>query len=131
MARPQTRTDSREAVIGRSTRVRGRISGEGSLLVEGAVEGDVTVTGDLVVGDAARLASNVDASTVTVRGELEGDIRARGVVRVEAGGRVRGDVSGEALALEDGAEFVGRIDAEFDLPAELGGGATTGGGRRR
>ena len=97
-------------MIGRATRIRGRISGDGDLVIEGNVEGDI------------------DVGTVTVRGEVDGDIRARGAVRVESGGRVRGDVFGE-FSLEDGAEFVGNISADFDMPAELGG--TTGGGKRR
>lgn len=96
-------------MIGRSTRIRGRISGDGDLVIEGTVEGDV------------------DVGTVTVRGEVDGDIRARGSVRVEAGARVRGDVFGE-FSLEDGAEFVGSIQADFEMPAELGG---TSSGKRR
>ena len=55
--------------------------------------------------------------------------KASGVVRIEAGTRVRGDVAGESFSLEEGAEFVGRLDASFELPAELSGGS--GGGRRR
>lgn len=109
MARSTTRGDAREAVIGRSTRIRGRITGDGDLVIEGTVEGDV------------------DVGTVTVRGEVDGDIRARGAVRVESGARVRGDVSGE-FSLEEGAEFVGNIASDFEMPAELGG---SGGGKRR
>jgi cytoskeletal protein CcmA (bactofilin family) len=110
MARSTTRSDAREAVIGRSTRIRGRISGDGDLVIEGNVEGDI------------------DVGTVIVRGEVDGDIRARnGAVRIESGGRVRGDVSGE-FSIEEGAEFVGNIEADFDMPAELGGSA---GAKRR
>lgn len=115
------RTSGSEAVIGRSTRVRGRISGDGDLLVEGTVEGDIALQGDLTVGEGARTVSNVDAAAVTIRGELEGDIRASGVVHIESGARVRGDVRGESIAIDDGAEYVGRLDAEFELPTELGG----------
>jgi cytoskeletal protein CcmA (bactofilin family) len=109
MARSTTRTDAREAVIGKATRVRGRISGDGDLVIEGNVEG------------------GIDVGTVTVRGEVDGDIRARGTVRVEAGGRLRGDVTGE-FSIEEGGEFVGNVDADFEMPAELGG---SGGGKRR
>ena len=99
-------------MIGRSTRVRGRVTGEGDLRVEGQVEGDVSVKGAL-----------------TISGELEGDIRAEGgTVHLEAGSKVRGDITGESVSMDEGAEYVGNLNAEFELPAELGG-AT--GGRRR
>lgn len=131
MARARSGSESaREAVIGRATRVKGRISGEGDLLVEGSVEGDISVRGDVTIAEGARGASNVDAESVTVRGELEGDVRASGLVRIEAGARVRGDVHGDSVAIDEGAEFVGRLDADFELPPELTGGSG-GGGRRR
>jgi cytoskeletal protein CcmA (bactofilin family) len=117
-----------EAVIGRATRVRGRVSGDGDLVVDGTIEGDIAIRGDLTIGEGARAASGIEANAVTIRGEVEGDVQARGVVRIESGARVRGDVRGESFSLEEGAEFAGRLDAEFDLPAELGGGAS---GRRR
>ena len=117
-----------EAVIGRSTRVRGRVSGDGDLRLEGTVEGDISLTGELTITDGARATSNVEARGVTVGGELEGVIRANGLVRIESGARVRGDIQGELVAIDDGAEFNGRLLAEFDLPEELGG---SSGGRRR
>jgi len=115
-------------VIGRSTRVRGRVSGDGDLRLEGTVEGDISLTGELTITDGARATSNVEARGVTVGGELEGDIRANGLVRIESGARVRGDIQGELVAIDDGAEFNGRLLAEFELPEELGG---SSGGRRR
>ncbi len=129
MARAGRQDAANGAVIGRTTRVRGRVTGDGDLTVDGTIEGDIAVRGDLVVGDGARASSSVDANAVTIRGELEGDIRARGLVRIEAGAKVHGDVQGESFALDEGAEFTGRLEAEFELPAELSGG--TASGRRR
>jgi cytoskeletal protein CcmA (bactofilin family) len=128
MARTNTGGGS-EAVIGQSTRVRGRVSGEGDLRLEGSVEGDITLTGDLTIVEGGRAASNVEAHAVTVSGELEGDVRSQGgLVRIEAGARMRGDIHGESVAIDDGAEFNGRLVSDFELPPELGG---SGGGRRR
>jgi len=127
-ARSGVSGEGREAIIGRTTRVRGRVSGDGDLLIEGSVEGDIAVRGDLTIAEGGRATSSIEADAVTLRGELDGDVRARGLVRIEAGARVRGDVQGESVALEEGAEFVGNLDAAFELPAELGG--TTGGRRR-
>jgi cytoskeletal protein CcmA (bactofilin family) len=131
MARTPGRTNaSGEAAstVGRTTRIRGRVTGDGDLLIEGNVEGDITVTGDLTIAEGGRATSTIEAAAVTLRGELDGDVRATGAVRIEAGARVRGDMQGESVSLEEGAEFVGRLDAPFDLPAELGG---TSSGRRR
>ena len=116
-----------EAVIGRAARVRGRITGDGDLRVEGSVDGDIVLRGDLVIADGARSTSNVEAQAVTVEGELEGDVRAAGLLRVGASARVRGDLRGDAIAIEEGAEIDGRLDADFELPPELSGSA----GRRR
>jgi cytoskeletal protein CcmA (bactofilin family) len=116
-----------EAVIGRSTRVRGRVSGDGDLRLDGALEGDVALGGDLVISEGARATSNVEARAVTIGGELEGDVRAQGLVHLEAGARVRGDIHSESVAIDEGAEFDGQLSgADFELPPELGGG-----GRRR
>ncbi|MBX3190668.1 MAG: polymer-forming cytoskeletal protein [Labilithrix sp.] len=124
----KARSSGGEAVIGRTTRVRGRVSGDGDLVVEGNVEGDISVGGDLTIAEGGRATSTVEAQAVTLRGELEGDVIARGVVHIETGARVRGDVKGESVAIDEGAEFVGRLDADFELPPELTGG---GEGRRR
>ena len=115
-------------IIGAGARVRGRITGDGHLTVEGQVEGDITLRGDLVVADGASVTSNIDAQSVTVAGTLEGDVSARGPVKIAAGARVRGDMHGEHIAIEEGAQFAGRLDCEFDLPPELSGG---GGSRKR
>ncbi len=120
-----------QAVIGRTTRVRGRVSGDGDLVIEGNVEGDINVRGDLTIAEGGRATSTIEASAVTLRGELDGDVRASGVVRIEAGARVRGDMQGESVSLEEGAEFVGRLDATFDLPSELSGAGDSAARRSR
>ncbi len=109
------------SVLGRGTRVRGRVSGEGDLRVEGAVEGDVNLTGELLVEDGAEIQGNVEALAVTISGGLTGDVMARGPIVIRASAKVSGKLGGTEISLEEGADFSGRIEAIFDMPPELGG----------
>jgi cytoskeletal protein CcmA (bactofilin family) len=125
MAQARTTTrggEAREARVGSGARIRGKIHGEGDLLIEGHVEGDVAIRGDLTIAEGASVSSEaVEAQAVTIAGTLQGDVAATGQVRLAAGARVRGNVRGSAVSIEDGARFSGRLDCEFDLPPELGG----------
>jgi cytoskeletal protein CcmA (bactofilin family) len=122
MAQPRTAvTNHNEARIGPGARVVGRVTGDGNLVVEGRVEGEIVVRGDVTIDSGGSVASNVEAHTVFVAGTLEGDVNASGAVAVRAGAKVRGDLRGTEVTLEEGAEFAGRLDCEFSLPAELEG----------
>jgi len=73
------------------------------------------------VAEGASVTSGaVEAASVTIAGVLEGDVAATGTVRLAAGARVRGNLRGSSVAIDDGARFSGRLDCEFDLPPELG-----------
>jgi cytoskeletal protein CcmA (bactofilin family) len=108
-----------EARIGSGTRVRGRVTGDGNLVVEGRVEGEITVRGDLTIDSGGSVVSDIDANAVVVSGSLEGNVSAKSTVTVRAGAHVRGDLRGTEVTLEEGAEFAGRLDCEFTLPDEL------------
>jgi len=126
------RADAREARIGSSAHVRGRIRGEGSLLVEGHVEGDLAIQGDLTIAEGASVKSEaVEAHAVNIAGTLEGDVVASGPVRVAAGAQVSGNLRGSAVAIDDGARYAGRLDCDFELPPELGGGSRASRGEAR
>jgi cytoskeletal protein CcmA (bactofilin family) len=121
-ARTTTRSDGQGARIGSAARVRGRIHGDGDLLVEGHVEGDLAIRGDLTIAEGGVVISKaVEAQSVTIGGTLEGDVAASGPVRLVTGAKVRGNLRGSAVAIDEGARFSGRLDCEFDLPPELGG----------
>jgi cytoskeletal protein CcmA (bactofilin family) len=129
MAQTRTTTAGRgaqEARVGSAARVRGRVHGDGDLVVEGHVEGNVTLRGDLTIADGGRVeAESVSAHAVLVAGTLEGHLVATGPVRFSASARVRGDVQGGPVAIDDGARFSGKLDCEFEMPPELGGASSS------
>jgi cytoskeletal protein CcmA (bactofilin family) len=133
MAQARTHKSNRDAsdasTIGAGARIRGRVTGDGDLVVAGHIEGDILVRGDVTIADGASCTSNVEGHEVTVAGTLSGDVSASGGVTIGASARFRGNVRGGAITLEDGASFAGRIDCDFELPEGLG--AATGSPARR
>lgn len=108
------------ALIGESTRIRGRVNGSGDLRVDGQVNGEILLSqGDLTLGESARVDATVRADNIHVSGQLEGDVQTQGQLTVASGASVRGNVRAKTLTLEEGANFSGQLDADFDLPAEL------------
>lgn len=122
MAQARTTNRTSEARIGAGARVRGRIHGEGDLIVEGQVDGNVALRGDLTIAEGAVVSSDqIEAHAVTISGALEAEVTASGPVRLTPTARVRGNLRGSAVVIDDGARFAGRLESEFELPPELGG----------
>ena len=113
------RGEETASILGRGARVRGRVAGDGDLRVEGQVEGDVAISGELTIEEGATVTGDVGAGDLIVGGTLRGDVAARGAVAVRATAHVEGNLGGAEVSLDEGASFHGRIDAEFDLPSEL------------
>jgi cytoskeletal protein CcmA (bactofilin family) len=129
-ARTSRAASGGESSIGAGARIRGRVTGDGDLVVAGHVEGDILVRGDVTIEAGGSCASNVEGHEVTVAGSLSGDVAATGAVTIGATGRVRGNVRGSAFSMEDGAAFAGRVECDFELPDGLGEGAAHAGRRR-
>jgi len=108
------------AVIGKSVQVRGEVKGNEDLLVEGLVEGALTLSdGRLTIGSQARVQANVTARDVIVQGTLLGDIHASGRVELRTGSTVTGDIQAARLSIEENAIFSGKV--ELNNSASPGG----------
>lgn len=96
-------------VIGQGSRIRGRISGATDLEIAGYVEGEVEVSGELVVDVPGRVAANLTAQRLVVRGAVKGDLSATEAVILEDGARVVGDVRAPRIVIAPGALLRGYV----------------------
>ncbi len=103
------------ACIGSSLEIKGRISAEEDLQIDGKVEGPVSVRGHrLTVGRSGQLSSEVTSRELVVFGKVTGNINVTDRVEIKKDGAVVGDIQTTRISIEDGAIFKGRI--EIDRP---------------
>ena len=99
------------ATIGSSILVKGDLSGEEHLLIQGRVEGQITLDGnDLTIGSRGRVKADVHAKVISVEGEVRGNLFGEEKIVIRKTGNVKGSLVAPRVSLEDGATFKGSID---------------------
>ena len=99
--------------IGQSIHIKGELTGNEDLTIEGKVEGKVFLKDhNLTVGANGKIVAEIQAKTVMVLGEITGNITADDKVEVAATGTMRGDIQAPRVVLADGAKFKGAIDMD-------------------
>jgi cytoskeletal protein CcmA (bactofilin family) len=108
--------------------IRGEIKGGEDLIVDGRVEGTVTLSESrLTIGPNANVAADLTARDVLILGQVQGNIVASGRVELRAGSTVEGDVHALRLAIEDNAVFRGKVDLTQGAKNREGVASTSGG----
>ncbi len=96
--------------IGPKIKLKGVLTGTEDIVVEGAVEGSIELNDHAVsIGPQAVIQANTKGKTVTVEGQLEGNIEASELITVKQMSHVTGTLKAERVTMEDGAKFRGGI----------------------
>jgi cytoskeletal protein CcmA (bactofilin family) len=108
------RTEVRNvANIGKSIYVKGELSGNEDLVIDGKVEGKIVLAGHSVtIGQSGTVTAEIQAKAVVVHGQVKGNVTAEDRVEVAATGTMQGDVRAPRVVLADGAKFRGSIDMD-------------------
>jgi len=105
--------------LGPSLFVKGEISGDEDLFIDGTVEGVVRLNKrTLMIGPRANVKADITAGEVVVKGNLKGNILARGRIEVRNDGSVTGDLTTPQVFIEEGALFKGSIEIEKSTEKE-------------
>ena len=116
--------DRATARLGPSLHVKGEISGNEDLMIEGSVEGLVQLDErKLTVGATAKLTADIIAREVVVYGTVKGNLRAKDRIEIKKDGSVNGDLTTARIMIEDGAYFKGSIEIDKSAEKETGASA--------
>lgn len=98
-------------VIGKSVTIRGQMSGQEDLFMDGAIEGTIQLSdGRLTIGPNARVQADLQARDVVIYGRVDGKVRATGRIELRDSAAVRGDLFAERLSIEENATVKGRVE---------------------
>ncbi|MCP3954903.1 MAG: polymer-forming cytoskeletal protein [Desulfobacterales bacterium] len=94
--------------LGKDTVFDGTLKFEGTIRVDGLIKGRIEAPkGTLVVGETARLESNIHVASITISGEVRGDITADRKIDINVPGRVFGNIQAPTVVVQEGVVFAG------------------------
>ncbi len=116
--------DRSTARLGASLHVKGEISGNEDLLIDGSVEGLIQLDErKLTIGATAKVTADIIAREVVVYGNVKGNLRAKDRIEIKKDGSVNGDLTTARIMIEDGAYFKGSIEIDKTSEKESTGSA--------
>jgi cytoskeletal protein CcmA (bactofilin family) len=89
--------------------IRGELDTDGTVRVEGRVEGPMHRVGTLIVGAGGYVVGDVEAKDVVVAGQIQGNVHATGRLEIEAGASVIGQIHANIMVLREGAAIHGQV----------------------
>ena len=103
--------------------MKGELSGDEDVTVEGRVEGMVSLNRGLTIGKTGVLEADVRALNVIVHGRVVGNIIAEGRVEIHPTGKLEGNIKSPKISIHEGAQFRGNVDMSGGAGGVLLGGA--------
>jgi cytoskeletal protein CcmA (bactofilin family) len=94
----------------------GKLKFKDTVRIDGRVEGEIHSTNNVIVGEGATVAANIEADSVVVHGTVEGDIIVKRKITLHKNARVTGEIQTSGIVVEEGARFRGRILIGDDEP---------------
>src|ERR1700741_3829199 len=118
---PATTTSGGTARLRASLHVKGEITGNEDLHIDGTVEGLVHLEDRrLMIGPSAKVTADIIAREVAVFGNVKGNLRARDRIEIKKDGSVVGDLTTARIMIEDGAYFKGSIEIDRNASEAAG-----------
>jgi cytoskeletal protein CcmA (bactofilin family) len=99
----------RRFTMGPNDSLEGKLTYDGHVHVDGRAEGELRVSGNIDVASGASVKAFLEASNVTIKGEVEGTLNARDKLILGKNAKMNGDITVRRLQIEDGASLNGHV----------------------
>jgi len=105
------------AFLGQGSKVAGKLVFEGTVRIEGQIEGEITAQDTLTIGESAVVNAQVTGTSIIIHGRVTGDVTARKRLEIRAPGKLFGNISTPSLVIHEGVIFEGQCAMSGTEPA--------------
>lgn len=98
------------AFLAKGVDFKGVVNFDGTIRIDGRVEGEVHTTGTLIVGEEATIKGIISVGTLMTSGKINGTVTATAKIQIQKHGVLIGDIRTPGISIEDGAHFHGMCD---------------------
>jgi cytoskeletal protein CcmA (bactofilin family) len=95
-------------IIGPGTRVKGELHSQGTIRIEGIVEGQVQSSDTIVVQENGKVKADILAGQVVISGEVHGNVYANERLEITEQAKVYGDITSPRISIAEGVVFEGK-----------------------
>ena len=106
----QDNTEDVSAFVGKGVVFKGTISYNGTVRIDGSLDGEIHTDGILLVGEEAVITAKVTAGTIVCKGKITGDIMVRDKMKLRAPAIINGGITTPVLSIEEGVLINGTLE---------------------
>jgi cytoskeletal protein CcmA (bactofilin family) len=115
-----TATGGFNAILDRGSAFEGKLTFEGTVRIDGKFKGEIHSDANLVIGESGEVEADITVGSVSISGEVKGNVTARTKVEIHPPAIVHGNISTPSLLIEEGSVFEGGCVMEKSTPARKG-----------
>jgi cytoskeletal protein CcmA (bactofilin family) len=102
--------ETAKTIIGEDVEISGNVKCESNIQLNGKLNGDLTCGGQAMVGDTSAVKGNLNIETISIMGQVNGNITAKDKIELKSTARLHGDIRAKRLTVEDGVTFIGKVE---------------------
>ena len=99
-----------DTLVGKRAVITGDVNGKGNFKIDGTIDGDVKIKGDLVTGEKSVITGDIVAKNIIIAGTVVGNVEASGQLTIKHTGTITGDQKCGSLIVEEGSKVTGKCE---------------------
>ena len=113
-----------DTIVGKGGFIRGDVEVSKSMMVEGRIEGNVTVKGQLILSKGAHIKGDVYCDELITDGTIEGKVKVKTRAEIQKNGKIMGEIHCRLLVVEEGGfingltNMMGEVDGSGEKPKD-------------